>query len=77
MPGNQDHVTVNPGVLGGKPVIKGTRIPVHLVLELFASGMSEEKVLKEYPELSSADIRAALEYAAKVLRKQESISVEA
>jgi uncharacterized protein (DUF433 family) len=66
---------VKKGVLGGKPIIKGTRIPVHLILELLASGMSEKEVLKEYPELTSEDVRATLEYAAKVLRQEEIIPI--
>ena len=61
-----ERITVRKDVLGGKPIIKGTRIPIHLILELLASGMSEKEVLKEYPELTSEDIRATLEYAAKV-----------
>jgi uncharacterized protein (DUF433 family)/predicted transcriptional regulator len=58
-------------VLGGKPVIEGTRIPVHMIVELLASGMTEDEVLKEYPNLRRQDIRAALEYASTVVRQEE------
>ena len=71
------RIAVDPKVLRGKPVIKGTRIPVYLVVELVASGMSEAEVLKEYPNLSREDVRAALRYASKVLRQEEVIPIEA
>ena len=44
----------------GKPVIKGTRIPVYLIVEFIANGMMEEKVMKEYPQLRKEDIKASL-----------------
>jgi len=68
-----NRITANQRVLGGKPVIKGTRIAVYLVVELLASGMSEADILKEYPSLNLDDIRAALEYASKILREEEVI----
>ena len=67
------RITVNAKVLGGKPIIKGTRIPVYLILELLASGMSGESIVKEYPELKHEDIKAALEYASRILRQEEVI----
>ena len=69
------RITIDQRVLGGKPIIKGTRIPVYLILELLASGMSEKEVLKEYPELSPEDIKAALQYASKLLRQEEVIPI--
>ncbi len=63
-----DRIEVRPGVLGGKPVIKGTRVPVYLIVELLAGGMSPKEIVKEYPELTEEDVRAAAEYAAKILR---------
>ena len=71
------RIEVDPKILGGKPVVKGTRVPVYLVVELLASGMSEGEILKEYPSLRRDDIRAALEYASKILRDQEVIPIEA
>lgn len=65
-----ERITIDQKVLGGKPIIKGTRIPVYLILDLLAAGMREEEVLKEYPELSREDIKAALEYASKLLRQE-------
>ena len=71
------RIAVDPKILGGKPVVKGTRIPVYLVVELLASGMTEAEILKEYPGLHRDDIRAALEYASKILREEEAIPIEA
>jgi len=65
-----DRIEVDPGKLGGKPVIRGTRIPVSLVVELVASGMSTEEIIREYPELTEEDVRAALLYAAKLVEKE-------
>ncbi|UQA64005.1 DUF433 domain-containing protein [Polyangium aurulentum] len=54
-----------PGVLGGKPCIKGTRISVELVLEMIASGASREDILRAYPQLTADGLAAALQYAAE------------
>jgi len=62
-----DRIEVDPGKLGGKPVIRGTRIPVSLIVQLVASGMSTDEIIREYPELTEEDIRAALLYAAKLV----------
>ena len=65
------RVAINPEVMGGKPVIKGTRVPVELIVKLVANGASEEDVLKEYPQLTSDDIKASLLYAAQVVGNEE------
>ncbi len=51
--------------MGGKPVIKGTRIPVYFILELLSNGWSIDDILREYPYLSREDILAAIKYAAR------------
>ncbi|BAA29485.1 DUF433 domain-containing protein [Pyrococcus horikoshii] len=56
------------GVLGGKPVIKGTRIPVYLILELLGAGLTIEDILKEYPELTKEDILEAIKFASKLAK---------
>lgn len=58
-----DRVELNPGVCNGKPVIKGTRIPVSVILEHIAEGESWDALLSGYPELKKEDIQAALLYA--------------
>jgi uncharacterized protein (DUF433 family) len=60
----KDIITIEPGKRGGKPCIRGLRVTVYDVLEYLASGMSREQILKEFPYLTSDDIRACLEYAA-------------
>jgi uncharacterized protein (DUF433 family) len=66
-----NRIAFNSRILGGKPIIKGTRITVDFILELFASGMSEGEILNEYPRLKRGDIRAALEYAARSVKREE------
>jgi uncharacterized protein (DUF433 family) len=66
-----DRITINPKVMVGKPVIKGTRIPVELILRMLAQGISQEEILKEYPHLQSEYIRAALAYAGEVVAGEE------
>lgn len=66
-----DRITMDPEVLSGKPVIKGTRIPVYLIIELLANGMTEKEILLQYPTLIKADITAAFA-SFKMLKLRES-----
>jgi uncharacterized protein (DUF433 family) len=68
----QDRINVDPKVLVGKPVIKGTRIAVEFLMELLAAGWTYEQILKSYPQLCREDIQAAL-YCATEALKQEHI----
>lgn len=70
-----ERIAVDPNVLAGKPVIKGTRIPIYLIVELIASGMTMKDVLKEYPELKEDDVKAALLYASKLLEKEITVAL--
>lgn len=63
----EQRVTVDPGRMAGKPLIRGTRIPVELIVRMLAQGIPEHEILQEYPRLQPDDIRAALTYAANVL----------
>ena len=69
------RIIANPEILGGKPVIEGTRISVEHVLGLLANGMTNEEIIAEYPILSEESIRAVLGYAARAL--QNDIVVDA
>lgn len=69
----QDRIGANPRIMHGKPVIKGTRIPVYIVLNLLAGGLSVEEVLHEYPDLAKEDILACLEYAAELAQEEVGI----
>jgi len=70
-----DRIVIDPEILSGKPIIKGTRIPVYLILELLGSGMTEKEVLDEYPTLKEEDIKAALLYASKCVENEETITI--
>ena len=59
----KDRISIDPKVLVGKPVIKGTRISVEFLMELLSNGWSHELVLANYPQLALEDIQAALHYA--------------
>lgn len=63
------HITTDLAILGGKPCIKGTRLSVEFILELFASGATRDEILKAYPQLTAEGIEQALRYAAKSLKK--------
>jgi uncharacterized protein (DUF433 family) len=67
----------DPGILGGKPVIKGTRIAVAFVLELLAHGWTHEQILDDYPNLKNADLLACLAYAADRANSDRTIAISA
>ena len=64
-----DKITIDPKIHGGKPVIKGTRVPVDLILGKIAGGMTVDEVAAEY-ELRKLDVRAALRYAQEVIEQE-------
>jgi len=65
-----ERIVINPKVMGGKPVIKGTRIPVYFILELIANEWTIDDIIREYPHLTKDDVLAAVKYAARVLREE-------
>ena len=65
------RITVNPYQMGGVPCLRGLRIPVATVVGMVADGMSDERILKAYPDLTGDDIREALRYAAEAVRERE------
>jgi uncharacterized protein (DUF433 family) len=67
----QEHITIDSAVLVGKPVVKGTRIAVELVVDLLGRGYSVEQVLKQYDHLTAEDVQACLAYAAEVLQAEK------
>ena len=65
---NEDErVVTDPAVLGGRPIVRGTRIPVSLILNLVAYGYSLERVIQAYPVLTLEDVKAALLYAGELM----------
>jgi len=66
----ENRITLNPNVLAGKPVIKGTRIAVEFVIDLLARGWTTARILQEYDHLTAADIQACLAYASESLKSE-------
>jgi uncharacterized protein (DUF433 family) len=66
-----ERIEVNPKILGGKPVIKATRIPVYLILELLSAGYDFKRIIKAYPTLTEEDIKAAVNYAVQIVKNEE------
>ena len=65
------RITFDPKILAGKPIIRGMRISVEMILELLAQGASEREVLEDYPQLEPDDLRAALAYAHRLVAGEE------
>lgn len=65
------RITANPHQMGGVPCIRGLRIPVATVVGMVADGMTNDEILKAYPDLEAEDIRESLSYAAEALRERE------
>ena len=67
----RNFITQDENILGGKPIIVGTRMSVESILELLASGMEVDEILKDYPVLKKEHILAAIDYASKLVGKSE------
>jgi uncharacterized protein (DUF433 family) len=72
-----ERITINPELMAGKPVIRGLRISVDQIIKSLASGLSNEEILEDYPELESEDIKAALFYASKILESEKIYRISA
>jgi uncharacterized protein (DUF433 family) len=70
-----DRITMDARIMLGKPVIRGTRIPVELILRKLGEGASEQDLLDAYPHLTAQDIRAAMLYAAEALAHEEIVNL--
>jgi uncharacterized protein (DUF433 family) len=62
-----DRITSDPAILGGKPIIRGTRISVQMILEWIASGATKDEIVRRHPHLHSLDVEQALGYAAAAI----------
>ena len=69
----KNHIAINPEIMYGKPVIKGTRIPVELILEKMSNGQTFRELSKDYPDLKEDDLYACLAYATSLLRNEVTI----
>lgn len=71
-----NRIEINPRVMLGKPVIRGTRITVELILRKLSEGATEADLIDAHPRLTREDIRAAIAYAADILANEETLSLE-
>ncbi|MEA5480252.1 DUF433 domain-containing protein [Pseudanabaena galeata UHCC 0370] len=73
----QSRITLNPSILVGKPIIKGTRLAVEFVIDLLAQGWSMEEILRNYPGITVTDIQARLHYASASLKSEKVYTIAA
>ena len=66
-----DRIVVDPEIMVGKPVFKGTRIPVYIILDLIGDGILEEEILKIYPDLTREDIKTSIKFASLIMARRE------
>jgi uncharacterized protein (DUF433 family) len=71
-----ERITINPKVMVGKPTIRNMRITVEQILKALGNGISENELLKEYPELEKEDIQATLQYAASIISEEKVYKVK-
>jgi uncharacterized protein (DUF433 family) len=67
----QERIVIDPEILVGKPVVKGTRLAVEFIIDLLAQGWSEADILENYPGVSHEDIQACLKYASEALKSEK------
>jgi len=72
----KDHVVVDPKVLVGKPIIRGTRISVELLMDRLADGWSMEQILESYPRVTRDDVLAAIAFVTEVFREEDYIAIQ-
>ncbi|MFQ5981713.1 MAG: DUF433 domain-containing protein [Candidatus Heimdallarchaeota archaeon] len=70
------RITFDPNIMGGQACVRGMRIPVSLVVNLVANGMTAEKIIDEYPDLEMEDVKECLAYASWLTREEVHITVE-
>lgn len=67
----KERIIVDPKVMAGKPVVKGTRIPVYVILEAIEAGQTIKEVTEAYPDLDEGDVKAAIRYATEIVEREE------
>lgn len=67
----KERITIDPDILAGKPVIKGTRLAVEFIIDLLANGWTNDEIFRNYPNLTKEDIQACLAYASQLLHEEK------
>ena len=67
----RERIAIDPQICHGKPTIRGTRIPISVILDNLAEGLSPEEIIREYPPLTLEDVKAAIAYASELVREEE------
>ena len=68
---HSNRISIDPKILSGKPVFRGTRIPISIVLRMLKDGATFQKIIEEYPRLTEDDIKAALDYSIYIIEHPE------
>ena len=71
----KDRITVDPDILVGKPIIKGTRISVDLIMDRLADGWTLERITASYPRVTREDVLAAIAFVAEIFREEDYIAI--
>ena len=72
----KEHIIVNPDVLAGKPIVKGTRLSIEFLLGLLANGWTMDKIIQNYPQLSPTDLQAVFSFAQTCLQDEEYVIIK-
>lgn len=67
----KEHIIIDPEILVGKPIVKGTRLAVEFIIDLLAQGWTENEIIRNYPGITRKDIQACLSYASEILRAEK------
>ena len=71
----REHIVVDPDVLVGKPIVKGTRVSVELLLDRFADGWSYDDILEAYPHLTREQVQAAVTFASELFKEEKYVAI--
>lgn len=72
----KDRITVDPNILVGKPIIKGTRISVELLMDRLADGWTVEQIVESYPRVTREDVLAAIAFVTEIFREEDHVAIQ-
>lgn len=67
----KERISINPKILGGKPVLKGTRIPINVILQMIRDGKSFQEIIEGYPRITIEDIKAVIDYSLYLVNNED------